>query len=203
VNAKTKPLLCYITDRQQLPAGQTLQTAISAALAAEAAWIQIREKDLPPRDLLGIVSDAVQRCAHTSARVIVNDRLDVALAAGAQGVHLGRESLAVGEVQRWLSSQHVGKGFLVGVSCHSVDEVQEAGRAQASYAIFGPVFDTPSKRQFGPAVGLPALRDACRSVQIPVLAIGGITLANLPDCVAAGAAGIAAIRMFQATASSS
>jgi len=202
VNAKTKPLLCYITDRQQLPAGQTLQTAISAALAAEAAWIQIREKDLPPRDLLGIVSDAVQRCAHTSARVIVNDRLDVALAAGAQGVHLGRESLPVGEVRR-ISSQRVGNDFLVGVSCHSVDEVREAGQARASYAIFGPVFDTPSKRQFGPAVGLPALRDACRSVQIPVLAIGGITLANLPDCVAAGAAGIAAIRMFQATASSS
>jgi thiamine-phosphate pyrophosphorylase len=198
----TPPILCYVTDRNSLPgAGDALDSAtrlegaIERAIAAGADWIQVREKDLEARALEALV----RRALHASggrARIFVNDRLDVALAAGAAGVHLGETSLPVARVASW----RIAAGrpeFAIGVSCHSPEAVRAAERAGADYAFFGPVFATPSKSSFGPPQGLERLAAACRGARIPVLAIGGITESNAPACLAAGAAGIAAIRMFQ------
>lgn len=186
-------MLCYVTARAQLAAGQTLLTAVPSAAAGGVDWIQIREKDLPPRELLALVRDALAAARPQGTRILVNDRLDVAIAAGAHGVHLGRESLPVAEVVRWVGE----RDFSVGASCHSLPELQEAEQAGADYAFFGPVFATPSKAAAGAPQGIDKLAAACRAVRIPVLAIGGITLDNARSCCDAGAAGIAAIRLFQ------
>lgn len=199
MDAKNKPVLCWVTDRHQLPHGRSYAAAVAGALAAGAQWIQIREKDMPTRELLQRVRETLALCAHTGTRVIVNDRLDVALAAGAHGVHLGEASMPAGDVRPWLRATGAASEFLLGVSCHSREAVCAAERDGASYAIFGPVFDTPAKRPYGAPLGLAALQEACAAVRIPVLAIGGITPQTLPDCLAAGAAGIAAIRMFQSS----
>ncbi|MGH9561270.1 MAG: thiamine phosphate synthase, partial [Terracidiphilus sp.] len=133
----------------------------------------------------------------TPARVMINDRLDVALAAGASGVHLGHESIPTADVVRWCRSGNAPEDFLIGVSCHGMEDVHRAEAAGANYVVFGPVFDTPSKRTFGPPQGIAKLEEACRSARIPVVAIGGVDAANAAECLSAGAAGIAAIRMFQ------
>jgi thiamine-phosphate pyrophosphorylase len=165
--------------------------------------VQIREKDLSARGLLAVAKAAVDTAPKNggarsaAARIIVNDRLDVALAAGAGGVHLRHESVQAAEVVPWLRSGNAAAEFLVGVSCHSVAEVQAAEAAGASYAMFGPVFDTPSKRPFGSPQGLEKLTQACRASRIPVIAIGGVDEQNAAECLDAGAAGIAAIRLFQ------
>ena len=175
---------------------------IRMAIAAGADWVQIREKDLPGRELLGIVRDAVSIAGALApgARVIVNGRLDVALAAGATGVHLGGESAPASDVIAWCRRGNAPAGFSIGVSCHSVEEARAAERAGADYIFFGPVFDTPSKRGFGSAHGIVALSEVCEAVRtIPVIAIGGIDANNGAECIRAGAAGIAAIRLFQET----
>ena len=128
----------------------------------------------------------------------MNDRLDVALAAGADGVHLGEASLPVEAVAEWRRSAGHGE-FQIGVSCHSVESARAAERGGADYIIFGPVFATPSKASFGPPQGIARLREVCAAVRIPVLAIGGVTLENADSCIDAGAAGVAAIRLFQET----
>jgi len=166
-----------------------------AAAAAGADWVQMREKDLCGRELLELAREAV--AGQGLARVIVNDRLDVALAAGAAGVHLGRESLAARDVVRWCRAGNAVADFLVGVSCHSLQEAREAESAGASYLFFGPVFDTPSKRGMGKPQGGGRLAEICRSVAIPVVAIGGVNEQNAAQCIRSGAAGVAAIRMFQ------
>lgn len=183
--------LCYITDRRALEPG-ALPRRIAEAARAGVDLIQIREKDLATRELIELTRQAVESARGTAARVVVNDRLDIALAVGAAGVHLGRESLPAIEVRRL-----VAKEFLVGVSCHSVDEAREAESAGAGYVLFGPIFATPSKLRYGPPLGVEKLREAVRQVRIPVLALGGITLERARECGAAGAAGIAAIRLFQ------
>lgn len=135
------------------------------------------------------------------ARILVNDRLDVALAAGADGVHLGEDSFPAEQVTAFLRSErHRGlarQGFLVGVSTHSAESAKAAEREGANYIFFGPVFATPSKAAYGPPQGTGRLAEVCRQASIPVLAIGGITERNAGECFEAGAAGIAAIRMFQ------
>ena len=157
--------------------------------------MQVREKDLPPQKLLALVREIVR--ATDTAKLIVNDRRDVAVAAGAAGVHLGRESAPIREVVRWCRGGNAPKEFLIGASCHTLSEAREVEIAGASYLIFGPVFDTPSKRAFGEPVGIAELAQVCATVKIPVLAIGGIGLRNARECFQAGAAGIAAIRLFQ------
>jgi thiamine-phosphate pyrophosphorylase len=192
----TKPILCYVTDRRALPPGRTLLEAIRNAAVAGVDWIQIREKDLEIRPLAGLVRDAIDAARGTNARILVNDRLDVALAAGAAGIHLGEMSLPVEALAEWRLS--AGRAdFQIGVSCHSIDAAIAAERGGADYIFFGPVFGTPSKAAFGPPLGIERLREVCASVTIPVLAIGGVNLDNAASCVAAGAAGIAAIRLFQ------
>lgn len=202
-----KPLLCWVTDRKSLSAAPSAALAQAALLAAFSRatqagldWMQIREKDLPAGELAALARSALL-AAKSGQRILINDRLDVALATGAHGVHLGESSLPVADVTRWLRSSATSPDFLVGVSCHSLESALSAAHAGASYIFFGPVFATPSKAAFGPPQGLALLAEVCRSVNIPVLAIGGITADNAAACLSAGAFGIAAIRLFQDPAS--
>src|SRR6266436_209315 len=209
-----KPILCYVTGVRALeracapsprdpisencgtdPTHALLET-IRKAAAAGINWIQIREKELGTRALSELVRLAGAATRETGARILVNDRLDVALAAGAAGVHLGEMSLPVETVAEWRRS--AGRvEFRIGVSCHSVEAAREADVAGADYIFFGPVFATPSKAEFGAPQGIGRLREVCRAVRIPVLAIGGVSVENAHSCFAAGAAGVAAIRLFQ------
>lgn len=203
-----KPILCYVTDRRalssaRLPSGappvdraRSLAECIRHAAAAGANWIQIREKGLEARPLVELARFAVSETRAADAHVLVNDRLDVAIAAGAAGVHLGENSLPLEAVTEWRRSS--GRpDFLIGVSCHSLESARAAKRGGADYIFFGPLFATPSKAAFGAPQGTDRLREVCASVEIPVLAIGGVNLENARSCIAAGAAGIAAIRLFQ------
>jgi len=149
--------------------------------------IQVRAKDLSGRELYLLVQQVL---ACTKKPVLVNTRLDVALACGAAGVHLPANSIAPSELRR-ITPKH----FLIGVSCHTVEELQAAEREQADFAVFGPVFTSPTK-PVSP-IGLEALRLAIRSVsRLPVYALGGVTEANAPLCAEAGAAGVAGISLF-------
>src|ERR1017187_795443 len=192
------PLLCYITDRRALAEPTQLSEHIVAAVAAGIDWIQIREKDLPTRELLRLTRLAVKAAAsgsHSTTRIVVNDRLDVALAASAGGVHLGESSLPVAALNAWKRAASFSE-FLIGASCHSLEAARAAEGDGADYVIFGPVFSTPSKETFGAPQGIKRLAEVSRAVKIPVLAIGGITEKNARECLNAGASGIAAIRMF-------
>jgi thiamine-phosphate pyrophosphorylase len=174
----------------------SLNESIRRAAAAGAEWIQIREKDLDARSLVELSRFAVAETRAATVCVLVNDRLDVALAANAAGVHLGENSLPLETAIEWRRS--AGRSdFLIGVSCHSLESARAAGRGGADYIFFGPVFATPSKAVFGAPQGIERLREVCASVEIPVLAIGGVNLENARACIAAGAAGFAAIRLFQ------
>jgi len=205
--AADSPILCYVTDRKAFgsdpDAVAQLLAVIRRSISAGVDWIQIREKVLPGRELISLARETLAASAGTRTRILVNDRLDVALAARATGVHLGGESLPVRAVTAWRDSgsMSAGNDFLVGASCHSLTHAQFAEREGADYAIFGPVFATPSKASFGPPQGITRLREVCGQVHVPVLAIGGVNAENAAECLRAGAAGIAAIRMFQETKS--
>ncbi len=190
------PLLCYVTDRRALSQDADLHGRMSRAVQAGVDWIQIREKDLPAHQLLALARFAVSE-AGKDVRIIVNDRLDVALAAGAAGVHLGEQSLPVRTVNAARAGGVIPKGFLIGASCHSLDAGRAAERDGADYVFFGPVFATPSKAALGAPQGIKSLADVSGNLKIPVLAIGGVTEENAAGCFVAGAAGIAAIRLFQ------
>lgn len=178
----------YITDRRSAGGVEALLGYVERAVAAGVDAVQVREKDLPARELAALV----RRVVATGARVLVNSRVDVALACGAHGVHLPGESVAP---SAWRSI--TPRGFLVGVSAHSVDEVRRAEAEGADFAVFSPVFPPLSKASYGPAQGLARLAEAARAVRIPVLALGGVTLENEGACLQAGATGVAGITLFQ------
>ncbi len=165
---------CCITNRLTRPAG--------------ADWVQIRDKQLPARELIEIVREAMA----CGAKVLVNTRVDVAMAAGAAGAHLPAGSIAP-SVWRRITPP----GFLIGVSCHTLDEVQRAEAEDADYVVFGPVFAPLSKASDLAPRGLHELGRVSKAVKIPVLALGGITWDNANACVEAGAAGVAGITLFQ------
>lgn len=166
---------CCITDR-------TLN------FSGAADWVQVRDKESPARELIAAVRAAMERCS----RVLVNSRVDVAMAAGAAGVHLPSGSIAASEWRRIVPA-----GFLIGVSCHTFEDVVSAEKEGADYVVFGPVFAPLSKASDLAPRGLEELGRVTRAVRIPVLALGGITGENTQACVAAGAAGVAGISMFR------
>jgi thiamine-phosphate pyrophosphorylase len=171
----------YVTDRHQ---GDVLASA-KRAVRDGIDMIQVREKDLPARDLFDLVCWIRDIAAGSKTRVLVNDRIDIALATGIDGAHLPANALPPERVRPFVK--------LLGVSTHSIEEAIQAERARADFVVFGPVFDSPGKT----AVGLEPLKKVVSSVKIPVLAIGGITTANFEAVIETGAAGIAGIRLFQ------
>ena len=188
-----QPVICLVTDRRRLSDGSErgLIEQITAAARAGVHLIQIRERDLDARALTQIAAAAVDAVRGTSARILVNDRTDVALAAGAHGVHLRGDSAAATRVR-----EIVPPGFLIGRSVHSSEEAQRAAREGGlDYLMFGTVFETASKPG-RPAAGPGALAAIARGLPLPVLAIGGITISRMAEVAEAGAAGVAAIGLF-------
>ena len=218
----TGPILYYITDRKAFALdepnrGRHLLEKIAEATRSNVDYIQLREKDLSTRELESLARESVAivqrlRTENRELRTVLlmNSRTDIALATGADGVHLRSEDITPKEVRTiWERATTAGAPCLadfarrgnseskpvIGVSRHTAEEVRQAAADQATFAVFAPVFEKQDSPGTQPA-GLTKLREACR-VNIPVLALGGITLANAQDCLNAGAAGIAAIRLFQ------
>ena len=180
--------LYVVTDRHEA-AGRDLEEIVVAAAQGGAGAIQLREKDLSARDLYALGARLQAALVPYGVPLLINDRLDVALALDAAGVHLAGHSLPTAIARRVL-----GAGKLLGVSTHSVEEARCAADDGADFIVFGPVFATPSKVVYGPPQGLQHLRTVVRAVHIPVIAIGGIDHTNLPQVVQAGAYGVAMIR---------
>ena len=182
------------------PEAHLLLDRIIAAAEAGATHIQLREKTWPGRALLDVALQTRARLAHLTSppKLIINDRLDVALTASADGIQLGAASIPIADAVRFLRERRNNtKPFLLSASCHTLDEALAAQDAGATHIFFGPVFDSPSKRPFGPPQGLPRLTEVCNAMKLPVIAIGGITATNAHNCITAGASGVAAIREFQ------
>jgi thiamine-phosphate pyrophosphorylase len=203
----------YITDRRQFPGTESQQRMRLLEKIAEAAragvdFIQLREKDLPARELALLANEAMRRIRQQRGsrrtRLLVNSRVDVAIAAGAEGVHLRADDMAASDTRVIFSKAGV-HAPVIGVSCHSRAEVRLAESHGADFAAFGPVFE----KSGAAGQSLAALREACGQVparsieaampagQMPVLALGGVTAENATACMQAGAAGIAGIRLFQ------
>jgi thiamine-phosphate pyrophosphorylase len=178
--------LYLITDRSlhRAPIADVVEECLAAGLRA----LQLREKDLATRPLLALGHALQARALHHGARLLVNDRADVALALGAIGVQRTHASLPVAAL-RGLG----GPSFLIGASVHSPAEAREAAGEGADFLVFGPVFDTPSKRQYGPPQGLAALEEVAGSVRLPVLAVGGMRPERVREVLRIGASGVAVI----------
>jgi thiamine-phosphate pyrophosphorylase len=209
-------LLYYITDRSQFRGDEharrrALLAKVAEAVCARVDYIQLREKDLSTRELEMLARDVLSAVRNSTplrtenrelrTRVLINSRTDVALAAGADGVHLRADDVAPHEVRRVLElSAHrplTTDHFLVAASCHTAADIFRAESEAADFAVFAPVFEKKDAPGIQPA-GLAALREACRAkIRVRVLALGGVTIENAASCLNAGAAGVAAIRLFQ------
>jgi thiamine-phosphate pyrophosphorylase len=195
----SKPITYLITSGQTTAATTPLSDdftrllkLISAAVASGITLIQLREKNLTALVLYELVSRAVALTEGTATRLLVNDRADIARVAGADGVHLTTSSLSAAIVR-----QTFGANLLIGVSTHSLAEAGAAESEGADFAVFGPVFETTSKRIYGEPVGLEQLAEVTAALApFPIIALGGVTVDNAGDCVRAGAAGVAGISLF-------
>ena len=203
-------LLYYITDRTQFSGDQNARRRAVLAKIAQAArcgvdFVQLRERDLSARALDGLAREAIRVVRENSASgtasreprtcLLINSRSDIGIACGADGVHLRSDDISPSDVRKIWSQARRSARPLVTVSCHSVDDVARAASGRADFALFAPIFGKQDAPQTSPA-GLDRLREACLQ-KIPVIALGGITDKNARACVDAGAAGIAAIRLFQ------
>lgn len=165
---------------------------ITAAADAKIDLVQIREKNLTGRSLYELACAAVRTVRGSTTSVLVNDRADIAVASGAHGVHLTTRSLSPDVIRKSFGPQ-----FLIGASTHSIAEVSRARAAGADFAVFGPVFETPSKPDYYAPVGVERLQDAVNAVApFPILPLGGVNLDNAAECYRAGASGIAAISVL-------
>jgi thiamine-phosphate pyrophosphorylase len=180
--------ICLITDRTMVALGHTLLSALEAAMSGGITAVQLREKDLPAAALLPLARELRDLTRRYDARLLINDRIDLALAVQADGVHLGGHSMPADVVRRL-----TGPDMLIGVSTHSVTDVQRAAELGADFVTFGPVYATPSKAAYGPPQGLQALAEACLATSLPVFALGGITPQRLSETLQTGVAGIALI----------
>lgn len=202
-------LLYYITDRTAYPGGESarrrcLMEKIREAALAGVDYIQLREKDLSARELESLAREAMEVVSQLrtdnrglKTRLLINSRTDVAMAVGADGVHLRSDDISPQDVRRiWeqCAAGTLAREPLIGVSCHSPEEVAQAAANGATLAVFAPIFE--KKEAPAKPAGLGQLREACQA-KTPVLALGGVTLENASSCLKAGAAGIAAIRLFQ------
>jgi thiamine-phosphate pyrophosphorylase len=200
-------LLCYITDRTAFAGDEAtrrrrLLEKIAEGVAAGVGFIQLREKDLTTHELELLARDVVRVISETrqpNTRLLINSRTDVAIACGADGVHLRSDDISPQEVRKiWNMADTASRARttpVVSVSCHTLGEVEQAAKNGADFVVFAPVFEKKDATGAHPA-GVDALRKA-RQLAIPVLALGGVNLENAGHCLDAGAAGIAAIRLFQ------
>ncbi|MBY0505620.1 MAG: thiamine phosphate synthase [Bryobacteraceae bacterium] len=178
----------YITDRHGLGGVEALVENIAHWLREGITMVQLREKDLSMRELLALARRVRALPNPHGTKILINDRLDVALAVGLDGVHLRGGAPAPSGLRDSLPD-----GFLIGVSCHSLDDVQRA--SSADFVVLGPVFESLSKPGYGPVIGLDGIQRA--SAIRPVYALGGVTESNAAACIDSGAVGIAAITLFQ------
>jgi thiamine-phosphate pyrophosphorylase len=195
----SKPILYLITRGATTEATtpdseefQHILKQVSAAVTAGVQLIQLREKRLPVQVLFELTATVVSIARESSTRVLVNDRADVAAGAGADGVHLTTRSLTPDLIRNAF-----GAKLLIGASTHSVVEAREACKQGADFAVFGPIFPSPSKAKYGAPLGLGKLSEAARELTpFPLIALGGISLENANECLLAGASGIAGITVF-------
>ena len=193
-----RPIICYVTDRRRLAATeaerrQRLLTIVREAALGGVDLIQVRERDLGARALIALVVECLEAVRGTDAALVVNDRIDVALAAQAAGVHLRADSVAP-ERARALT----GSGLLIGRSVHTVAAARMVADAGgADYLVFGTVFPSASKGTGRKAAGIGRLSAVVEAVKMPVLAIGGVSLERASEIGATGAAGVAGIGYFQ------
>lgn len=177
-----------ITDRRSFAGEDAIEGLVEEAVKGGVRAVQLREKDMPVRELLGLSRRMRDLTGKYSALLFINDRVDVALAVGADGVHLGGQGIPVEAVRRIC-----GDRLMIGVSTHSPKEARAAEAGGADFITFGPVYETPSKAAYGPPLGVETLREAAGTVGIPVFAIGGIKRHNMGEAVGAGAHGVALI----------
>ena len=178
-----------------ITSGKNILELVAAAVAARVPLFQIREKQLSGRALYELTTRALEITRGTATHLLVNDRSDIASAAGADGVHLTTQSMPASVVRKIYGAE-----FLIGVSTHSRAEALAARAGGADFVVFGPVFETESKREFGEPQGLQRLQEVTSELRdFPVVAIGGIALDNVEACFAAGASGVAAIRLLNDT----
>lgn len=178
--------LYLITDRKI--AAKPLPDAVRLALEGGVKAVQLREKDLPVRELLALARELRTITREFGAKLFINDRVDVAMIVGADGVHLGGASMPVDAARKI-----VGKDMLIGASTHNMEEALAAQKGGADLITFGPIFDTPSKAKYGAPVGAAAIRKLKNEINIPIFALGGINSGNVLQVMSAGADGIAMI----------
>ena len=181
------PRLYLLTDRRQTHQ-RPLASVLSQALEAGARMVQIREKDLDTPALIDLAQQLIPVIKQHQGKVLLNDRVDLALALNADGVHLRSDSLPLPLARRILGNEK-----LIGISTHSVEEVQYAENEGADFVVLGPIFETPSKQIYGHPLGLHTLETACRVSHLPIFAIGGITQNYVHPVISSGAYGIAVI----------
>lgn len=183
------PRLYLITDRSLFRDDDSLYSAIRTAFKAGLRAVQLREKDLPSKQLLQMAYALQSLASGFGANLFINDRADIAMCVKAAGVHLGQSGIPLNAVRKI-----AGANISVGVSTHSVQEALSAEADGADFITYGPIYETPSKMRYGMPVGLASLKEVRKKVTIPILVIGGINLDNAKDVIAAGADGIAMIR---------
>ena len=187
MTSQTLPRLYLLTDRHHT-LQRSLPSIVTQAVEAGVRMVQIREKDLETPDLIALSRLLMPLVKQHQGTVLLNDRIDLVIALGADGVHLRSDSLPVSVARRLLGPER-----LIGISTHSIQEAQIAEEEGADFIVLGPIFDTPSKRPYGPPLGVQVLHEACRTIRRPIFAIGGITPTRIPRVLSSGAYGVAVI----------